>query len=684
MSDTRCLLVGQTMWKMAFLLSTGVLLLVPAQLVASSAVFELKVLSFVSSSDACTTPQDCHIFFRVCLKHSQEVILPEPCTYGTGFTDIFSADPGSIASSAPVRVPIPFKWPGTFSLIIEAWNAESSSNQSTENQNNLLSRVVTKSSLAVGENKVGEENELRYSYQIACDEHYYGESCWNYCRPRDDAFGHYTCDSAGYKICLEGWKGEFCDKPICLSGCSEQHGFCAIPGECKCVMGWQGPFCDECQSYPGCVHGTCSQPWQCNCKEGWGGLFCDQDLNFCTNNKPCKNNATCTNTGQGSYTCTCRPGFSGTNCEITINECDSNPCKNGGSCSDLVNDFTCTCPQGFYGKTCDVSAMTCADEPCFNGGTCMETATGSYSCRCLPGYMGSNCEKKIDRCSSDPCANGAHCLDLGHSLSCRCRPGFRGPRCEINIDECARHPCRNAGTCIDGINDYTCKCTLGFSGKDCSLRVDACSFMPCKNGGTCYTHFSGPVCQCPSGFMGTHCEYSQPPTRAPTPREAHNPSFPAALAISFTLGLMALTLVLCAGIILLKQMRNGTKAMSTSVRNDLDTANNRCSVISNAQTSYKEKEALLIPGGPYKLTNKDVALSSGIMDSLCSDKTNNKQKIADYNLATEDKLTKDKLDLKIPETRILVPPLTFTKQDPYHPVYIIPDHIEPRIFATEV
>lgn len=60
--------------------------------------------------------------------------------------------------------------------------------------------------------------------------------------------------------------------------------------------------------------------------------FLPTDLNYCTNHKPCKNDASCTNTGQGSYTCTCQPGFTGVNCETETNECDSNPCKNGGSC----------------------------------------------------------------------------------------------------------------------------------------------------------------------------------------------------------------------------------------------------------------------------------------------------------------------------------------------------------------
>lgn len=52
------------------------------------------------------------MFFRVCLKHSQDVINPEPpCTYGTALTEIFGADSNSISGSAPLRVPFHFKWP---------------------------------------------------------------------------------------------------------------------------------------------------------------------------------------------------------------------------------------------------------------------------------------------------------------------------------------------------------------------------------------------------------------------------------------------------------------------------------------------------------------------------------------------------------------------------------------------
>ncbi|KAM3875048.1 delta-like protein C [Diretmus argenteus] len=676
-------------------LSCLLLLWMSAQMVRSSGVFELKIDSFSSAQGSCRfKSRDCQIFFRVCLKHSQDVISPEPpCTYGTALTEIFGADTNSISGSAPIKVPFHFKWPGTFSLIIEAWNAESSGIESTENQNNLISRLATRRRLTVGEDwsqdvHLGEQSELRYSYHVVCDEHYHGEACSTYCRPRDDTFGHYACDAQGNRLCLAGWKGEYCSDPICAAGCSDQHGYCESPGECVCRLGWQGDLCDQCLRHPGCLHGTCQQPWQCNCREGWGGLFCDQDLNYCTNHRPCQNEATCTNTGQGSYTCTCRPGYSGNNCEIETNECDSNPCKNGGSCNDLENDYSCTCPQGFYGKNCEISAMTCADGPCFNEGTCVEKTAGGYSCRCPPGYMGSNCERKIDRCSSEPCANGGQCLDVGHRAMCRCRPGFTGSRCETNIDDCARNPCRNAGTCVDGVNDFTCTCTLGFTSKDCSVRADACSLFPCDNGGTCYTHFTGPVCQCPMGFMGARCEYEWH-----TPVTPGRNDFPATVAVSCALGLVTLTLLVCATIFILRQLRRSRQlaAASSSVKNDLETVNNRNAVIGGggANTgslpgaplgSLTEKESFLLPGGQFKVSNKDAELTERGGDKMST----YKNKMADYNLAKEeDRLARNKYGLKKSDSSIMVPPLSFPKDSLYHPVFIIPEQMEQCVFATE-
>jgi len=35
-----------------------------------------------------------------------------------------------------------------------------------------------------------------------------------------------------------------------------------------------------------------------------------------------------------------------------IDECASNPCVNGGNCTDHLNRFKCECPAGYEGLTC--------------------------------------------------------------------------------------------------------------------------------------------------------------------------------------------------------------------------------------------------------------------------------------------------------------------------------------------
>lgn len=58
----------------------------------------------------------------------------------------------------------------------------------------------------------GKQTELRYSYRFICNENYYGDSCSKKCTPRDDRFGHYTCNPDGQLSCLPGWKGEYCEE----------------------------------------------------------------------------------------------------------------------------------------------------------------------------------------------------------------------------------------------------------------------------------------------------------------------------------------------------------------------------------------------------------------------------------------------------------------------------------------
>ena len=40
---------------------------------------------------------------------------------------------------------------------------------------------------------------------------------------------------------------------------------------------------------------------------------------------------------------------------IDIDECASNPCENGGTCTDEVNGYTCACEAGYTDDNCGTS-----------------------------------------------------------------------------------------------------------------------------------------------------------------------------------------------------------------------------------------------------------------------------------------------------------------------------------------
>ncbi|XP_064421166.1 delta-like protein 4 isoform X1 [Latimeria chalumnae] len=665
--------------------------------VSGSGVFQLRLQEFdnVQSllQDGSSCLPSCRAFFRVCLKHFQTVVTPGDCTFGSVLTPVLGSRSFQVEDESfrnPIQLPFNFTWPGSFTLIIEAWFSLADSQPAdTKNPALLISRVAIKNQLAVGvewfQDFHGDQQaKLRFSYRVICSEDYYGKNCSSLCKPRDDHFGHYNCDADGQPTCFPGWEGKYCQTPICLSGCSKQNGYCNKTDECICRPGWQGRFCDKCVRYPGCVHGTCEKPWDCQCVEGWGGILCDHDLNYCTHHKPCQNGATCLNTGQGSYTCTCKPGFSGVDCEHKISECDSSPCRNGGSCKDLENGYECRCPPRYSGFHCEHRTLTCADFPCFNGGSCLEISKGnSYSCVCPFGFTGSNCEKKVDRCTSNPCENGGVCYDIGHKRFCRCLSGFTGQRCEFSINKCDQHPCANGGACIDRINDYACICPYGYSGRTCAIGPkDDCASGPCLNGGTCSSepygiHF---VCHCLVSFTGIRCE--MPVITVPVPMPPAG--FPW-MAVSMAVGLVALLMFLCLIVIILRHIHR-----QRGLGQELEAMNNR--------SDFQRDN--LIPTSQLKNTNKkmDLEVDCGM------EKSNYKQKnrTLDYNLVKdlkdgllqEDKCLKSEKCLeeeKVPlrlhsseqhECRIST--ICSPRDSMYQSVFVIAEERNECVIATEV
>uniref|UniRef100_A0A674NAK5 Delta-like protein n=1 Tax=Takifugu rubripes TaxID=31033 RepID=A0A674NAK5_TAKRU len=578
--------------------------------VLGSGVFEIELQEFqntqglLENGGNCSAT-GCRTYFTVCLKNFQAVVSPGNCIFGNVTTPVLGTDSFTIQQDARLRLPLSFTWPGSFSLLIDAWYSPAEDQPGdTTNPEFLISSFAIQRQLGIGHEwsqdvQSGTQTELRYSYRFICNDNYYGDTCSKICTPRDDHFGHYTCKPGGQIACLPGWKGEYCQEPVCLEGCNERNGNCTLPGECKCREGWQGLFCDVCKLHPSCKHGTCNEPWQCICKEGWGGIYCNQDLNYCTHHKPCANGATCMNTGQGSYTCACQPGFTGVNCDLEVRECDSQPCRNGGHCLDSENGYTCECPQAFEGTHCEHKKLTCADTPCFHGGKCRETENDhTYMCECPAGYTGLNCERKVDKCTSLQCTNGGHCVVHGNQRVCSCRSGFAGPRCEININECASDPCANGSTCQDRINDYTCICPPGYTGRHCDKPADICASQPCLNGGTCTTGPKGqPSCICPPHFSGPQCQtcsVPSPTTSSPSVGNGSNDKLDMA-AIILGVGMVVVLVLLCLAGLIICHVRKRRKT-----DHDSETMNN-CS------KSDFQKENLLSTL-EIKNNNKKVAL----------------------------------------------------------------------------
>ncbi|XP_033107798.1 low-density lipoprotein receptor-related protein 2-like isoform X2 [Anneissia japonica] len=105
------------------------------------------------------------------------------------------------------------------------------------------------------------------------------------------------------------------------------------------------------------------------------------------------------------------------------NPCANHPCSHlclivpeGNGAEDM--DYQCACPDGFGfidENTCVKGVDECNSNPCRNGGTCSRTVSG-YKCSCLDNYDGVNCEDVIITCN---CGYG-ECIE---NNMCLCNDG---------------------------------------------------------------------------------------------------------------------------------------------------------------------------------------------------------------------------------------------------------------------
>ncbi|XP_075713576.1 hepatocyte growth factor activator serine protease isoform X2 [Rhinoderma darwinii] len=126
--------------------------------------------------------------------------------------------------------------------------------------------------------------------------------------------------------------------------------------------------------------------------------------------------------------------------EIVFHDlCAENPCKNGGTCTNIpfLNTYHCMCPVEFSGQDCEIAK--CFDEDHYvyydNGGSWARIHKGKVEqCACNNSKIECHTGERYTACPVNPCLNGGACrlmIGTGDPV-CGCRGRFVGKYCNID------------------------------------------------------------------------------------------------------------------------------------------------------------------------------------------------------------------------------------------------------------
>ncbi|XP_076822074.1 protein crumbs-like isoform X2 [Clavelina lepadiformis] len=292
----------------------------------------------------------------------------------------------------------------------------------------------------------GKCNDMVAQFNCTCDPGWRGVFCEediNECLS-DPCQNKGNCSDkiASYEcFCPPGYAGQHCEVDVdeCESSPCLHNGTChdeIAKFSCYCNgTGYTGDSCeteiDECDVYDPCHNGAVCvdklNDYECDCLPGFIGEHCEHkdikpqamkvDINECLS-QPCLNNATCLEKSNQTlypsyfgknftfdraegYACDCLPGYEGERCQFEIDECTRwVPCRNNGSCYDLINDYHCECARnGYAGRNCTVALVGCdRGHNCLHNSTCVpylqdeELDLHSYTCSCTSGFTGDFCQ----------------------------------------------------------------------------------------------------------------------------------------------------------------------------------------------------------------------------------------------------------------------------------------------------